>query len=212
MTTDKTKPTDLYQLQLTDRTQFTEYTKSAFAQTTIPINIHNVNLFSTIIILTADKHNISKGKMYSNCLLLSGEIVCKITQINYMGRANTYDPSLRLLNDVITSDIHKHNIYKDHLDACRDHMHNTHMTWKTIHGLSNRLPPPRLNTSKTFNNKITTTPKNIANCSSNNSQTLWTTKHRRQIDPLTEQHNSGPKINKVKITTHMVLTNKTSGT
>ena len=31
-------------------------------------------------------------------------------------------------------------------------------------GLSNREPPHTLNTSITFNNKITTTPKHIANC------------------------------------------------
>ena len=33
-----------------------------------------------------------------------------------------------------------------------------------IHGLSNRAPPHTLNTSITFNNKIATTPKHIANC------------------------------------------------
>ena len=42
-------------------------------------------------------------------------------------------------------------------------MHNTHTLWKTIHGLSNRAPPHTLNTSITFNNKIATTPKYIAN-------------------------------------------------
>ena len=29
-----------------------------------------------------------------------------------------------------------------------------HILWNTIHGLSNRAPPPSLNTSITFNNKI----------------------------------------------------------
>ena len=48
--------------------------------------------------------------------------------------------------------------------------------WKTIHGLSNIAFPPTLNTSITFNNKITTTPKHIANCFSKQF-----TKH---IDPL----------------------------
>ena len=45
------------------------------------------------------------------------------------------------------------------LDAQWDHRHNTHILWKTIHGLSNRAPPPTLNTSITFNNKIATTSK-----------------------------------------------------
>ena len=53
-----------------------------------------------------------------------------------------------------------------HLDAHSDHRHrhNTHILWNTIHGLSNKAPPHTLNTSITFNNKIATTPKNIANC------------------------------------------------
>ena len=40
--------------------------------------------------------------------------------------------------------------------------------WKTIHGISNRAPPSPLNTSITFNNKIATTPKHIANYFTNN--------------------------------------------
>ena len=36
--------------------------------------------------------------------------------------------------------------------------------WNSPHGLSNRAPPHTLNTSITFNNKIATTSKHIANC------------------------------------------------
>ena len=122
-----------------DWTQFTEDTESAFAQTTI---IHTVNRIFTNIILMADKQNIPKGKMHSNCRLLPEDIVCKITQRNNIRRANTCDPALKLLNEEITSDIQKHkqNIWKEHLDAHWDHRHNTHTLWKTIHGLSNRAP------------------------------------------------------------------------
>ena len=149
-----------------DWTQFTEDTESAFAQTTIPTNIHTANRIFTNIILMADKQNIPKGKMHSNCKLLPEDIVCKITQRNNIRRANTCDPALKLLNEEITSDIQKHkqNIWKEHLDAHWDHRHNTHTLWKTIHGLSNRAPPHTLNTSITFNNKIATTPTHIANC------------------------------------------------
>ena len=75
-------------------------------------------------------------------------------------------PTLKLLNEETTSDIQKHkqNLWKAHLDAHWDHRHNTHILWKTIHGLSNRASPPTLNTSITFSNKIATTPKHIANC------------------------------------------------
>ena len=149
-----------------DWTQFTEDTESAFAQTTISTNIHTANRIFTNIILMADKQNIPKGKMHSNCRLLPEDIVCKITQRNNIRRANTCDPALKLLNEDITSDIQKHkqNIWKEHLDAHWDHRHNTHTLWKTIHGLSNRAPPHTLNTSITFNNKTATTPTHIANC------------------------------------------------
>ena len=63
-----------------DWTQFTEDTESAFAQTTIPTNIHTANRIFTNIILMADKQNIPKGKMHSNCRLLPEDIVCKITK------------------------------------------------------------------------------------------------------------------------------------
>ena len=149
-----------------DWTQFTEDTESAFAQTTIPTNIHTANRMFTNFILMAEKQNIPKGNMHSNCRLLPEDIVCKITQRNNIRRANTCDPALKLLNEEITSDIQKHkqNIWKEHLDAHWDHRHNTHTLWKTIHGLSNRAPPHTLNTSITFNNKIATTPTHIANC------------------------------------------------
>ena len=91
----------------------------------------------------ADKNNIPKGKMHSNCRLLPEYIVCKLTQRNNIRRENTCDPALKLLNEEITSDLQKHkqNIWQKHLDAHWDHRHNTHTLWKTIHGLSNRAPP-----------------------------------------------------------------------
>ena len=56
----------------------------------------------------ADMHNIPKGKMHSNCMLLPRDIVWKITQRNNIRRANTCDPALKFLNEEITSDIQKH--------------------------------------------------------------------------------------------------------
>ena len=131
-----------------DWTQFTEDTESAFAQTTIPTNIHTANRIFTNIILMAEKQNIPKGKMHSNYRLFPKDIVCKITQRNNIRRANTCDPALKLLNEEIISDIQKYkrNIWKEHLHAHWDHRHNTHTLWKTIRGLSNRAPPHTLNT------------------------------------------------------------------
>ena len=126
-----------------------------------------------------DKHNIQKGKMQSNCRILPDHIVCKITPRNKIRRANTCDPVLKLSNEEVTSDIHKHNLWNDYLDAHWDHMHNTDTLRHTINGLSSRAPPTTLNNSIIFNNKITTTRKHIANCFPNNSQNLSDTQHTK---------------------------------
>ena len=78
----------------------------------------------------ADKYNIPKGKMPSNCRLLPDHIVCKITQRNNMRRANTWDPAAKLLNEKMTSNIHKDNLWMEHLNAHWDHRHNTHTLWE----------------------------------------------------------------------------------
>ena len=203
-----------------DWTRFTEDTESAFAQTTIPTNIDTANIIFTNIILMADKHNILKGKMHSNSRLLPEDIVCKITQRNNIRRANTCDPALKLLNEERTSDIlqHKQNIWKEHLDAHWDHRHNTHTLWKAKHSLSNRVPPHTLKTSITFNNKIATTPKHIANCLTKqftNTVKHATHKTNRHINRATYKDTTSHSLllmskrlyNKVKITIHKVLTN-----
>ena len=61
-------------------------------------------------------------------MLLPEDLVYKITQRNNIRRANTCDPALKLLNEVITSDIQKRkqNIWKEHLAAHGDPRHNTH--------------------------------------------------------------------------------------
>ena len=165
--------------------------KSVFAQTTIPTNIHTANITFRNIILMADKHNIPKEKMHSHCRLLPDHIVCKITQRNNTRRANTCDPALKFLNEEITSDIQKHkqNLWKEHLDAHWDHRHNTHILGKTIHGLSTRAPPPTLNTSITFSNKIATTPKHIANCFT--KQFINTVKHVHKQDKQIHHQSNG---------------------
>ena len=76
----------------------------AFAQTTIPTNMHIANIIFTNIILMTDKPNILKHI----CRLLTNYILCKITQGNNMRRAITCDPVLKLPNEEITFSIHKH--------------------------------------------------------------------------------------------------------
>ena len=91
-----------------DWTQFAEDTESAFAQTTVPTGIHTANRVFTDIMLMADKQDIPEGKMHGNCRLLPEDMVCKVTQGNSIGRADTCDPALRLLGEEMTSDIQKH--------------------------------------------------------------------------------------------------------
>ena len=136
------------------------------------------------------RHNIPNGNMHSNCRLLYDQIVYNSTQRNNMRRANTCDPDLKIQNEKKTSDIQKHkqNLGKEHLDAHWDHRHNTHIIWKTIHVLSNSAPPPTLNTSITFNNKITTTPKKY--CELFTKLFTNTVRHRTHMAnlPLREEH------------------------
>ena len=56
------KTTDLYQLQKTDWTQFTEGIESTFAQTTIPTKIHTANRIFTNIILIDRQAQHAKGQ------------------------------------------------------------------------------------------------------------------------------------------------------
>ena len=88
--------------------------KFAFAQTTIPTNIHTANIIFTNFILMAHKYNIPKGKMHSKCRFLPDHIVCKITQRNIIRRANTCDPALKLFFlkiQVYYNTIHSYYIY-----------------------------------------------------------------------------------------------------
>ena len=67
--------------------------------------------------------------MHSNCRLIPDHILWKITHINNIKRADTFDPALKLLNEEITSGIqtHKQSLWKEHLYAHWDHRHNTHI-------------------------------------------------------------------------------------
>ena len=166
-----------------DWTQLTEDTESIFTQTTIPTNIHTANRIFTNIILMADKHTIPKGKMHSNCRHLPEDIY-KITQINYIRRANTCDPALKLLNEEITSDIQKHKHMEEALRRSlgpqAQHTRSLEdQTWSIQQSTTTTL-----NTSITFNNKIAT-PKHIANCF---TKQFTNTQHTQQTDTLTEQH------------------------
>ena len=82
----------------------------------------------------------------------------KLTQRDNIRRANSCDQALKLLNEEITSDIQKHkqNLWKEHLDAHWYHSHNTYIIRKTIHGLSNRAPPPTLNIQQQNSNHTQT--------------------------------------------------------
>ena len=77
-----------------DWTQFTEETGSAFAQITLPTNIHTVNIIFANIILMVDRHKIPIEKMHINCSLLPDHILCKFTQ-----RDNTIITTINIQHD-----------------------------------------------------------------------------------------------------------------
>ena len=109
-------------------TPFTEDTEIAFAQTTLTTNIHTANRIFKNLIMLADKHNIPKGKMHRNCKILLGHILCNITQRKSMRSANTCDPSLKHINEEITSDIHTQQIHRTSITTmplCDHQIHNT---------------------------------------------------------------------------------------
>ena len=134
----------------------------------------------------ADKHNIPRCKMLSNCKLLSDHIVWKITQRNNMRRANACDPALKLLNEEITSDIHKHkqNIWKEHLNAHWDHRHNTPILWKIIQCLPNSARP-HFHNIKQLHNNHTKTYCTVKHPTHKTNRCIYRAKHKMQAYNIT---------------------------
>ena len=105
--------------------------------------------------------------MHNNCRLLPEDIVYKITQRNNIRRANTCDPTLKLLNEETTSDIQKTQTKPMEGALTRSlgsHAQHTHSLEDHTLSIQQSTTTHTLNTSITFNNKIATTPKHIANC------------------------------------------------
>ena len=137
----------------------------------------------------ADKQNIPKDKMHSNCRLLPEDIVCKITQRNNIRRVNTRDPALKLLNEEITSNFrhtktqtkHMEGVLRRSLGSQAQHTHSLEgHTWSIQQSTTTH--------TKHIHNiqqKIATTPKHIANCFTKQFTNM---QHTKQTDTLTEQH------------------------
>ena len=96
MTTDYNKPDELLQTTRILDTNYRRHIVHFRSDHNTHQHTHTSNIIFTNIILMADKYNIPKGKMQSNCRLLPDHIVCKITQRNNMRRANTRGPALKL--------------------------------------------------------------------------------------------------------------------
>ena len=96
---------------------------------------------------------------------------------------------------------HKQNIWKEHLDAHWDHRQITHILWKTIHGLSNRAPPPTLNTSLTFSNHTQTHCElfyQTIQKHTTHKTKRYTNRATHKIQGYNTHHNSGPRDSKTK--------------
>ena len=93
--------------------------------------------------------------------------------------------------------------YKNTNKTYGDNRHNTHILWKTIHGLSNRAPPTTHNNSITFNNKIANTPKHIANCFT--KQFTYTVKHATHTTNISiDRETQNIQGDKITLTTSQV--------
>ena len=156
---------------------FTAEIEEALADVEPPQNVHQANAILSNLILSADKHNIPKGKIHSRHKLLPQEIRTVIQHRNDIRRNNPKDQEIPQLNQLIDRQIqeHKTQLWKEHLEDDWDHRHNTHKLWKTIGALSNKKPTSNPNTSISFGNKTATNDKEKA--ASFNKQFANTIKH-----------------------------------
>ena len=86
------------------------------------------------IILSADKHNIPKGKMHHKSKLLIQGVR---TLIQHRNQIRSQLPELNKRIDKQIQD-NKVQLWREHLEDDWDHRHNTHKLWKTISALSNK--------------------------------------------------------------------------
>ncbi|MGK2940486.1 MAG: reverse transcriptase domain-containing protein [Immundisolibacter sp.] len=184
---------------------FTDEIEETLTQTAITTNVHLANKILTNTILNADKHHIPKGKIPKNSQLLPDNIRTKINIRDDLRKQNPKDSNIKTLNEEISQLIctHKSNIWRQKLDENWDHKQNTHILWKTIDNLANKKTSAQPNRAITFNNKIHTTPKQIAKAF--NKQFINVTKHttkpqNRKIDKKTKSL----KHDHIEITTEQV--------
>jgi len=100
-----------------------------------PTNVHTANKILTNAILTADRHNIPKGKIKENKQPLPEEILKLIRKRDETRKKNSKDPVIKDLNDNITNQIQKHKakIWENKINQNWDHKNNTHIFWNTLH-------------------------------------------------------------------------------
>ena len=124
-----------------------------------PTNVHVGNKTLTNAILTADKHNIPKGKIKNQQHPLPSEILDLIHERNQIRKINSKDLRIKDLNDNINKQIqqHKAKLYENKLKQNWDHKTNSYIFWNTIHDLQNKSNKQEINRSITFNNKEKTT-------------------------------------------------------
>src|SRR6478609_7968593 len=121
-------------------TDFKEEIEQALPNTPAPDNVHTSNKLLTNLILTADKHHISKGQVKTRNSILPAPIRHFIKTKHNLSRTKPTDPNLEQLNDDITKRIsdHKINLWKDKLEQNWDHKLNTHTCWNTLNRLNNK--------------------------------------------------------------------------
>ena len=157
---------------------FSAEVEGALADIEPPQDVHQSSRILTNLILSADKHNIPKGKMRNRHKILPQVIRTAIQHRNNVRHSNPKDPQLPELNKNIDKQIqeHKTQLWREHLEDDWDHRHNTHKLWKTISALSNKKPKDTPNISIEFNSKIAINNKQKATLF--NKQFANTIKHK----------------------------------
>merc|ERR1712240_365012 len=159
---------------------FTQEIENILENIQLPDNVHTLNSIITNAILTADKHNIPKGKMKPQHKILPEHIRTLIQDRNSIRQHNHRHPDLPQKNREIDQQIQKHkeDLWKQHLTDHWDHKHDQHKLRNTISELLNKKSPDTPNTTIAFKNKIATSNKQKTELF--NKQFINTIKHQTQ--------------------------------
>jgi hypothetical protein len=144
---------------------FTQHIENAIINTNIEDNIHKANTTLINAILHADKLYIPKGHIKHKTQLLPANITTLIHNRNKLRKENPQHRDLQQLSQTIHTNInlHKQQLWKQHIERDWSHKTNTHTYWQTIKHLQNKQQHIDTNRNLIFRNKVITNNTKIVN-------------------------------------------------